>query len=72
MVYPNPFSDVLTVNCEAGNRITLTDALGNLVLLQEAETDGQQRLSTAELRAGMYILSVTGHSGSYSSKVVKR
>ncbi len=67
-VYPNPATDILTVETEAtGAVITLTDLTGRTLLTATA-TAGKTTLNIAHLSAGTYMVRVGNRVG----KVVKR
>ncbi len=67
-VYPNPATDILTVETEAtGAVITLADLTGRTVMTATA-TAGKTTLNISELSAGTYIVRVGDRVG----KVVKR
>jgi hypothetical protein len=63
VIYPNPTSTTWTVsNLEAGSSLTLTDMRGVVVWRGNATTDKIQ-ITKPELRAGVYLLEVTGTRG---------
>ncbi len=67
-LYPNPASDILTIETEAtGSPITMTDLSGRAVLTATA-TDGKTTLNIAHLSEGTYMVRV----GDKIGKVVKK
>lgn len=67
-VYPNPFTDVLTVNCEEPfNSLKLFAMNGNLVLTSTMKTT-----SVAHLSAGVYIAEIDVNGEISRKQVVKR
>jgi hypothetical protein len=71
-VFPNPFSDQITVNSTSGELLTVrvSDITGRLIstsTLYSGET-----LSTSSLSPGVYILSITGSKSTANHKVIKR
>jgi hypothetical protein len=72
-VFPNPFSEVLTVRLDENApkiRVELLNSLGQLVFFEQA-TGNQLRIKTAELPAGIYLLRVQENVAVRSRVVVK-
>ena len=72
-IYPNPFKDQLTIECDqtAGiNKIQLID-IGGRVLFTKKSYSGIQKLNTAKLKSGMYLLSVENSRGKTIRKIIK-
>lgn len=76
-VYPNPFTDQLTVSFAEATpgpvRISLTDLTGRLLLEQNTTVaSGTIRLfETAALRPGMYMLRVSSENGTVSKRIIR-
>lgn len=70
-VYPNPFSNEVTINFSENNLLlTITDNTGRLLFSQNAETNAILKLEN--LKAGIYYLSALGQDGQkYSQKLIK-
>jgi hypothetical protein len=77
-VYPNPFSNQLTINVNsglAGGAMTLYDYTGKKVLSQKIKSHTKEfKIDTHFLEAGIYLVNFydTNSSIYYSSKIVKR
>ncbi len=66
-MYPNPVSDVLTVNGDIAN-VTITNAIG-----QEVIKTNQTSISTTNLRTGLYFVTVTDIEGNTATrKLIKK
>ena len=72
-IFPNPVESVLTVNLansESAN-ITITDALGKVVLNQRLE--GQNNtVNTADFTNGIYFVKVNQNNQVYTQKIIKK
>ncbi|OON66756.1 T9SS-dependent M36 family metallopeptidase [Hymenobacter sp. CRA2] len=79
-VFPNPSQDRVTVRLMAASQqpvqVELVNNLGQVVLRQTAAASRLQgegvELSTAELPAGMYVVRLTGSTGTATQKLVVR
>jgi hypothetical protein len=68
MVYPNPTTDILTVDYpESFSKIELVDQSGRVIV-----TSKDAALSIGNLTSGLYTLRVFGTSGIYTKQVVKK
>lgn len=63
-IYPNPFSNQLTADADAAY-IKLTDAMGKLVIQQNCN---DKTINTANLPAGLYILTLYDDSGNVTER----
>ena len=62
MVYPNPTMGDLNINAEAMTRITITNALGQVMYDQAVDTDSQI-IDMAQYEAGVYMVRITTENG---------
>lgn len=63
-VFPNPFSDVVTVTgLQAGDRIVIADIAGRVVSKTIVATTEQQELPLSYLSKGLYLLQITDKAG---------
>ena len=70
-LYPNPSSDVITINTPSGVEIkstTLYNLLGKVVL----ENTNNNEVNLSELPSGVYILNITTDNGSITKKVIRK
>jgi len=70
-VYPNPFRDNLTVECDESSQVMLFDLFGRKIKEQQASTNIAQ-ISADGLTAGYYILKIVNNSGTETIKVLKQ
>ncbi|MEN8157270.1 MAG: M1 family aminopeptidase [Bacteroidota bacterium] len=74
-VFPNPFTDRLTISAEGGAvegfSVELYDMHGRLVYL-ERSGEKEVEINTSHLTSGIYFISVTTEEGCRVLKVVKR
>jgi len=68
--YPNPASDVLTVNIEQPATLQLINAVGEIVTT--ANINGTTNINVSSLNKGLYFLTVTADSGSTTQKIIVR
>jgi uncharacterized repeat protein (TIGR01451 family) len=62
-IYPNPVSDVLTVNTDGSfNNLTITNTIGQVVLSQSVGAN-QAKVNVKTLPAGIYHLTLKGDNG---------
>jgi len=72
VVYPNPATGSVTVkNDDAISQITVSNVLGQMVMMQKAN-DIIAQVDMTSLPAGTYILNVTTAAGTAASKVIKQ
>lgn len=71
-VYPNPFTDVLTLNGMKGTEeVTILDQQGKMVFHSLPETAGKWMISLPELAQGIYTLTISGEKGIAQTKIIK-
>ena len=70
MVYPNPAKDNLTIQAEGMTRITITNALGQVVYDMNANSDNEV-IDMNKYDAGIYMVRITTETGSVVRKVSK-
>jgi hypothetical protein len=70
-IYPNPTSDVIWVDLRAQAQISLSNTKGQIVQ-QINDASGTTRLSTENLPAGIYLLSVRRADAVQTFKIVKK
>ncbi len=73
-VYPNPFTNNLTVNYNAGlnNTLRLFDTQGNVVFTQDNFVGGNEIELGDKIPAGNYLLQVTSGGSTKSAQVYKK
>lgn len=73
-VYPNPVKNKVTISgLEGANVVTVSNAIGQVVLKQSGITAPAATLSTALLVPGTYVLTIRDEKGNqHSFKMVKR
>jgi hypothetical protein len=69
-VYPNPFANEIVVNAEKGNRIVLTNALGQ-IMFSEILSDNQHHISSENYAKGLYFLTISNTNTTEVKKIVK-
>ncbi len=62
MIYPNPTNGNLNINVEAMRRITIANALGQVVYDQEVNSDSEV-IDMAEYQAGVYMVRIATDNG---------
>ena len=72
MAYPNPFSDVITLELKEKNtvQVEMIDCTGKALLSQTLNPDG--RIETHHLTSGLYFLKVSSQNGSIIKKMIKQ
>jgi hypothetical protein len=71
-VFPNPFTDVITIKNTFENSIILiVDVLGKVVFEQQI-LSSETSIDLSELKTGFYQLMVKGESNSYTQKIIKQ
>ena len=71
-VYPNPFSDKLTISFNDSNNnysITITDVVGNEIR-KVTFTGKELLLSRGEMKSGIYFLKITHQNNCYIQKII--
>ena len=70
-IYPNPSSEIITINTPSGVEIISTnlyDVLGNVVLKQTTN----HQINISSLATGIYLLSINTTAGSISKKIARK
>lgn len=63
-IYPNPASNLVTVNCECSiNKITVTNLAGQILIDEKIESKKRTTINISHLPAGTYLL--RAYSGDY-------
>jgi hypothetical protein len=62
MIYPNPTSGNLNIQVEAMKRITIANALGQVVYDQEVNSDSEV-VDMAQYQTGVYMVRITTDNG---------
>ncbi len=70
-IYPNPTSDIIWVDLRAQAQISLSNTKGQIIQ-QINDASGTTRLSTENLPAGIYLLSVRRADAIQTFKIVKK
>ena len=73
-VYPNPVVDVVNVtvkNVGTTLFVRVTDQLGKVVLENQANQTNEMRLNLSGLSSGVYFVTVTTGSDTYTQKLIK-
>jgi hypothetical protein len=68
-MYPNPASNNLTIEASAMQRLTVVNAIGQVVYDMELNTQNKFNLNTSRLEAGMYIIKLVTAEGTVTSRV---
>ena len=69
-VYPNPAGDLVNVSVGSTSKVELTNLAGQVVAAGASNGAGLVVLNTADVPAGVYVVSVKSDSGVATSKVV--
>ena len=70
-IYPNPSSEIITINTPSGVEIISTnlyDVLGNVVLKQTTN----HQINISSLATGIYLLNINTTAGSISKKIARK
>ena len=70
-IYPNPSSDIITINTPSGVEIisiNLYDVLGNVVLNQTSNN----QINISSLATGIYLLNINTTAGSIAKKIARK
>lgn len=71
--YPNPFKTILTIESKSENiRISVYDALGNIVLNDSIIDPGPKQLDFTTLESGIYLLKFSDNSGILATTKVQK
>lgn len=70
-IYPNPAKDLITVDYEAIEEISLTDSNGRTVYNKNYNTQDTVQADVSQLAQGIYIMSVKTAYGITTKKVIK-
>ena len=68
-VYPNPISDILTINTTINSELTVIDYTGKIVLKETTESL-RTKFDLSTLKNGIYLLSVRNNSGLRTERIV--
>ncbi|MBL7916931.1 MAG: T9SS type A sorting domain-containing protein [Bacteroidia bacterium] len=68
-LFPNPFSNQLTIDAEEEVEITIINSLGQIVNVYTFEKHGI--INTSEFASGIYFVNMKGNSGMKSYKLIK-
>jgi hypothetical protein len=73
-IYPNPTSNLLTIQLEEYDTYTLTiiDKQGKQVLPQETFTGSTKKLNVSSLASGIYYIGITNNKVQYFQKLIKQ
>lgn len=71
-VFPNPFSDVLTIrSSQSWKEIRLYDLAGSLIKNISVATEAHVEINTSDIASGIYFLKMISISGEITRKVIK-
>ena len=70
MIYPNPTNGNLNINAEAMRRVTIVNALGQVVYDQEVVGDNTI-IDMAQYQIGVYMVRITTDNGVAVKRVSK-
>ena len=62
MIYPNPTKDNINITAENMTRITITNALGQVMYDEEVSSDNEI-INMAQYEAGVYMVRITTENG---------
>jgi hypothetical protein len=68
-IYPNPVSDVLTIEIDKTSIVSIYDVAGVKVMEQVA--DGIQQINVANLKSGLYIVKIASDNQELMHKIIK-
>ncbi len=69
-LYPNPNTGLFTVELKSAAKLTVTDALGRIVL-EQYEEEGDQRINLKGVSNGIYFIMVNDQENRYTAKIIK-
>lgn len=70
-LFPNPFTDKLTITSEITDKIELINLRGEVISVPVAVHEGYSDLDTSKLPEGIYVVHVSSKNGLVSFKVIK-
>ena len=70
-VYPNPFTNKLSISVKEKGELNIIDALGKLIIHQNVNTNELVELDTDYLKAGTYIVQLKTDKGIQNLKMLK-
>lgn len=70
-VYPNPATDLLTVQYPGMTRITFSNIVGQQVKTLEFQATGHRVFDVSELKTGLYFMTLETADGRISTKFIK-
>lgn len=71
-IFPNPVTDILTLEVPAASDISITDVAGQMVFRYQTEATDRRRISTSDWIVGMYFVRIRTDSGVRTERIVKR
>ncbi|MDC7995893.1 T9SS type A sorting domain-containing protein, partial [Altibacter sp. HG106] len=72
-LYPNPTNDVVTVAAKTPvTQVVIHDLQGRLVHTQAGTGSNELSVSTQQLRAAMYFVTITTQEGTVTKRLIKR
>lgn len=73
-LYPNPVSDMLTIDCPSSGQVTvqIISSDGRLVFVQDFTSGNQMELNLASLAPGIYMVNLASGGKTASEKMVVR
>jgi len=71
-IFPNPATDMLTVQHPEMRSITITNLSGQRVKLLEFQTTDHKVIGISDLNTGVYFITVKSAAGNVSSKFIKK
>jgi PKD repeat protein len=69
-IFPNPFTDFISVEASASSKLLIFELSGNLVLKSELSA-GSNEINTSELKAGIYFVQAKNEESVWQEKFVK-
>ncbi len=72
-LFPNPFSDELTISCKNAEEVTIYDLIGRMLFKTSLnDINDVHKINTKDLSSGLYIVKVKRIDKSlYTSKIIK-
>ena len=68
-IFPNPVSDILTIETGITTIVTIYDVAG--VKVMEQTSDGIQQINMADLKSGLYIVKIASDNQELMRKIIK-
>lgn len=69
-VYPNPVTDLLTIETVSCESIEILNVLGEQVWSHDGSFDGKLSIDLSQLKRGIYIVQAIGESGKQSQRII--